>query len=87
MLRPGGSLHFLEHGRAPDPGVERWQHRLDPFQRRMGAGCHLTRDIPALVAESGLTLRGVVEAYQPGPRVGRPWTYGYLGRAEKLIAA
>ncbi len=53
----------------------------------MCGGCHLSRDIPALVTASGLTLRGVVEAYQPGPRVGRPWTYGYLGRAEKQIAA
>jgi len=87
VLRPGGSFHFLEHGRAPDQGVERWQRRLDPWQGRMCGGCHLSRDIPALVAGAGLTLRGVVEAYQPGPRVGRPWTYGYLGRAEKQIAA
>ena len=87
VLRPGGSFHFLEHGLAPDVGVERWQRRLDPLQRRIAGGCHLSRDIPGLVAASGLALRGVVEAYQPGPRVGRPWTYGYLGRAEKQIAA
>jgi SAM-dependent methyltransferase len=87
VLRPGGSFHFLEHGRAPDAGVERWQRRLDPLQGMVCGGCHLGRDIPALVETSGLTLRGVVEAYQPGPRVSRPWSYGYLGRAEKQIAA
>lgn len=87
VLRPGGSLHFLEHGRAPEEGVERWQHRLDPVQRRLFGGCHLSRDMPALVAASGLALGEVVGAYQPGPRVARPWTYGYLGTADKRVAA
>lgn len=87
VLRPGGSFHFLEHGRAPDAGVERWQHRLDPVQGRVCGGCHLSRDIPALVAASGLALGDVVGAYQPGPRVSRPWSYEYRGHAEKRVAA
>ena len=81
VLRPGGRLHFLEHGLAPDPGVARWQSRLEPVQRRVFAGCHLTRDVTALVAGSGLVLEDVRAEYQPGPRVTRPWTYGYLGHA------
>jgi ubiquinone/menaquinone biosynthesis C-methylase UbiE len=87
VLRPGGSFHFLEHGRAPEEGVERWQHRIDPVQRRVFGGCHLSRDIPALVSVSGLALGDVVGAYQPGPGFMRPWTYGYLGTAEKRMVA
>lgn len=81
VLKPGGSLHFLEHGLAPDPGVARWQRRLDPVQQRVFAGCHLSRDVPALVEASGLEVTGLRAEYQPGPRVAHPWTYGYLGRA------
>lgn len=81
VLRPGGRLHFLEHGLAPDPGVVRWQRRLEPVQRRVFAGCHLTRDVPALVAGAGLEVEQVRSEYLPGPKVMRPWAYGYLGRA------
>jgi len=84
VLRPGGRLHFLEHGLAPDASVARWQRRLDPVQGRVFAGCHLTRDIPALVTGAGLSLDDVRAEYQPGPKVMRPWTYGYLGRAVRL---
>lgn len=79
VLRTGGSFAFLEHGLAPSPGVARWQHRLDPLQRRVAGGCHLTRDVPALVARSGLVPGPVRAEYLPGPRT--PWTYGYLGTA------
>lgn len=79
VLRPGGTFAFLEHGLAPTPGVARWQRRLDPVQRRVAGGCHLTRDIPALVAGSGLVSNSVRAEYLPGPHT--PWTFGYLGSA------
>lgn len=53
VVKPGGTLHFLEHGSAPDEKVRRWQRRIEPAQKRLGGGCHLTRDIPALLTESG----------------------------------
>ncbi len=81
VLRPGASLHFLEHGLAPDAGVARWQRRLDPVQRRLFGGCHLSRDIPGLVGAAGLEVAELRAEYQPGPRVMRPWVHGYLGRA------
>lgn len=81
VLRPGGSLHFLEHGLAPDAGVARWQHRLDPVQQRVFGGCHLSRDVPGLVEAAGFGMAELRAEYQPGPRVAHPWTYGYLGRA------
>jgi SAM-dependent methyltransferase len=83
VLKPGASLHFLEHGLAPDAGVARWQRRLDPVQRRVFAGCHLSRDVSRLIGAAGLEVTELRTEYQPGPRVMRPWTYGYLGRATR----
>lgn len=76
-VRPGGTVHVLEHGAAPEPGVRRWQARLDPVQRRVAGGCHLTRDPVALLRDAGLEVGPVVEHYLPGPALARPWTYGY----------
>lgn len=81
VLRPGGGLHFLEHGLAPDGRVAGWQRRLDPLQRTVAGGCHLSRDVPSLVAEAGLEVLDLATSYLPGPAVGRPWTYVYRGRA------
>jgi hypothetical protein len=73
----GGRVHALEHGRAPDESVRRWQRRLEPVQRAVAGGCHLTRDIPALVESAGWHVGDLEQAYLPGPAVARPWTYGY----------
>jgi SAM-dependent methyltransferase len=81
VLKPGGAVHYLEHGIAPDPGTLRWQQRLEPVQKRVVGGCHLTRDIPGLLQEAGFTLEAGSAAYLPVPRVSRPWTYVYRGRA------
>jgi len=75
VLLPGGRLHVLEHGLAPDAGVHRWQHRLEPLQRRLAGGCHLTRDVPALLAAAGFVVEELEAAYLPGPGLSRPWTY------------
>ncbi len=53
VLRPGGKLLFAEHGLAPDRQVARWQARLEPYWSRIAGGCHLSRDVPALLAEAG----------------------------------
>jgi ubiquinone/menaquinone biosynthesis C-methylase UbiE len=68
VLRPGGGLHFLEHGRSTDPKVARWQDRLTPLQRRIAGGCHLNRPIERLVAESGLRVTGIDKFYLKGPK-------------------
>ena len=87
VLRPGGSFHFLEHGAAPDASVAAWQRRLEPLQRRAFAGCHLTRDIAGLTTAAGLDVVELDQRYLPGPRVARPWSYGYLGRAVSPASA
>lgn len=54
VLKPGGRLLFVEHGRAPEEGVARWQRRLTPLQRRVADGCHLDRDFGARLLASPL---------------------------------
>ena len=81
VLRPGAALHFLEHGIAPEEGVQRWQHLIEPVQKKVFDGCHLTRPIDRLVEESGLVVADIERAYAPMPKVMRPWVFGYLGRA------
>ncbi len=78
VLKPGGSLHFFEHGRSSDPGVARWQDRLNPLQKRLAGGCHLNRDIPALLEAAGFELQSLENTYMRGPRV---MTCIYEGRA------
>jgi SAM-dependent methyltransferase len=81
VLVATGRLHFLEHGLAPDPAVATWQRRLEPAQRRLAGGCHLTRDIPKFLTGAGLEIAEMETGYLPGPRTSRPWTYTYRGRA------
>jgi ubiquinone/menaquinone biosynthesis C-methylase UbiE len=70
VLKPGGELHFVEHGLAPDENVRRWQHRLDPLQQRVFGGCHLTRPIVDLVRGAGFTIRELDTYYEEGsPKV------------------
>lgn len=81
VLRPGGALHVLEHARSPQDGVRRWQRRLDPVQRRVAGGCHLTRDVVGLLRDAGFEVRVDRAAYLPGPRLSHPWTYVVRVRA------
>jgi ubiquinone/menaquinone biosynthesis C-methylase UbiE len=78
VVRPGGSFHFLEHGLSPEPGVARWQHRMEPVQKRLFDGCHLTRDVGALVEAAGFELTDRDQGYAPGPK---PWSFMTVGVA------
>jgi SAM-dependent methyltransferase len=66
VLKPGGTLHFLEHGLAPDESVRRWQHRLEPIQKRAFGGCHLTRPVAQLLTDAGFTITELDVFYQDG---------------------
>jgi len=66
VLRPGGTLHFVEHGKADDAGVSRWQDRLNGFQQRVAGGCNLNRDISAILTEGGLTISKLERYWAPG---------------------
>ena len=70
VLRPGGTLHFVEHGLAPDASVARWQHRIEPLQKRLFGGCHLTRQIVDSVERAGFTIKEIDTFYEEGaPKV------------------
>jgi ubiquinone/menaquinone biosynthesis C-methylase UbiE len=66
VLKPGATLHFVEHGLAPDKDVRRWQHRLEPMQKRVFGGCHLTRPIADLVTGAGFTITELDTFYEDG---------------------
>lgn len=77
VVKPGGRIHLLEHGRARDDAVHKWQKRLNPIQRRVGDGCHLDRDHTALVEAAGLEIEDAREWYAKGPK---PMSAFYLLR-------
>lgn len=79
VLKPGGRLLFCEHGLAPDLPVVRWQKRLTPLWKPLAGGCHLDRDIPALIGAGGFHIRELSTGYLKGPR---PMTHVYRGWAD-----
>ena len=78
VLRPGAPIHVLEHGLSPDPGIARWQHRLDPWQKRFADGCHLTRDPVTLLTDAGFEVVESSSRYAKGPK---PWSWFTLATA------
>lgn len=69
VLKPQGRLLFCEHGVAPDAAVEHWQHRLTPFWKSIAGGCHLNRDIVALITACGFVIEQLNAEYLSGPRL------------------
>jgi len=78
VLKPDGRLLFVEHGLSPEPGVERWQHRLTPVWRHFAGGCHLDRKVDDLIRSAGFDLTKLRTEYARGPRL---MTYMYEGCA------
>lgn len=66
VLRPGGALHFVEHGLAPDERVRRWQRRLEPVNRHLAGGCHLSRPIDHVIASAGFEISELDRFYEKG---------------------
>jgi ubiquinone/menaquinone biosynthesis C-methylase UbiE len=78
VLQPDGSLMFSEHGIAPDKSVLRWQNTLNPVWKRIGGGCNLNRNIPALIEANGFEIVEMDSMYIPG---WKPASFHYWGRA------
>jgi ubiquinone/menaquinone biosynthesis C-methylase UbiE len=78
VLKPGATLHFVEHGLAPEPGVVRWQRRGNRINRAI-AGCILDNDVRGLLDDSPLTVTKLENWYEKGAP--KPAAYMYEGRA------
>jgi len=74
----GGRLFFVEHGRAPEPGVRWWQDHLTPAWKRLSGGCHLNRAIDELIENAGFCIERLDKGYMRGPK---PMTFMYEGSA------
>ena len=83
VLKPGGKLIFFEHGLSPDPAVQRWQKRSEPLFHWAFEGCHVTRDIPALIGKGGFDIEQIDAGYlAPFPKSG---SYCWWGVAQPRL--
>ena len=78
VLRPGGRFFFVEHGRSNEPGVQRWQDRLNGIQNVLCGGCNLNRDMERLIGNAGFEFLSIDRYYAKGPKFS---SYLYRGIA------
>ena len=79
VLRPDGKVLFLEHGSAPDAGVQKWQRRIEPMWKRISGNCHLTRPITDAYKAAGFAVADVEKDYMP--KTPRPFGWIEWGEA------
>jgi SAM-dependent methyltransferase len=79
VLKPGGRFLYCEHGLAPDPGVVKWQRRIEPVWKRIAGGCHLTRPITPAIEAAGFKVTRRDSMYLP--RAPRPLGWNEWGEA------
>lgn len=82
VLKPGGKALFLEHGGAPDAGVQKWQRRIEPIWKRIGGGCHLTRPVTGAYEAAGFRVVGGERDYMPKT----PKPFGWVEWGEGRLA-
>ena len=81
LLKPNGSLFFMEHGLSPEPNIQKWQLRIAPFWKKIGGGCNLNRDIEALISSGGFKFKNLNKKYIKGPKIA---SFLYYGEAPKF---
>jgi ubiquinone/menaquinone biosynthesis C-methylase UbiE len=83
VLKPGGRFYFVEHGRSPDPKVQRWQDRMNGVQKAVLGGCHLNRDVERMLREAGFAFDELDSYYLKGqPKMSGFLTRGVARRAD-----
>lgn len=76
VLKPGGKLIFVEHGRSDDAGVAKWQRRVEPIWKIIGGGCHLTRRADELLTDGGFVVTHQESGYEQGPKIAAFMVHG-----------
>lgn len=76
VIKPGGALHFVEHGAAPDANVKLWQDRITPIQQIVADGCNLNKPILELVERAGFEVEWSYADYHGQPKIGTYFTAG-----------
>ena len=82
VLRPGGRLIFLEHGKAPEPAAANWQNRIEPVWKHIAGGCHLTRPVTGAISDAGF----VCDAPQGHYMKSTPKWLGWVEWGEATLA-
>jgi len=79
VLAPGGRLLLIEHVRAEEQGLARWQDRLHGPWRFLADGCHCNRDTAAALAAAGFETEGLEQSQLPkSPPIIRPLIRGQV---------
>lgn len=81
VLKSGSLFHFVEHGHAPDVTTANWQRRIEPINKKIAGGCHLTRDVPEYLERAGFQIEHLDTYYFEGEP--KPFGYTFEGRAMK----
>ena len=76
VLKPGGQLIFVEHGRSDDAGIAKWQRRVEPLWKIIGGGCHLTRRADELLRDGGFVVTSQESGYEKGPKIAAFMVHG-----------
>ena len=81
VLKPGGRLLFVEHVRAEEPRLARWQDRLNFLNKRIAQGCNCNRDTVAEITAAGFTVTSVArDRLRKAPPIVRPLVVGVAVR-------
>jgi SAM-dependent methyltransferase len=77
VLRPEGKLLLVEHVRAQDPALARWQDRLEKPWRFLADGCHCNRDTVGLIEASAFEVEKIERGDLPkAPPLVKPLVHG-----------
>lgn len=81
VLKPGGQMIFVEHGRSDEPNIVKWQRRVEPLWKKIGGGCHLTRRADELLRDVGFKIDQQESGYEDGPRIAAFMIHGIAHKA------
>jgi ubiquinone/menaquinone biosynthesis C-methylase UbiE len=77
VLKPGGRLLFIEHVRADDERLARWQDRLNGLQTRFGHGCNCNRPTIETITAAGFEITQLArDVLRKAPPIVRPLVIG-----------